>query len=270
MNKGGMCRDPFAGFARPDKLDPQSLLGPNDPPEKAIILATILDAFQSYVYFGIGDAAPDGTPRSNGVIAENFWNDYNYFFNVRSNQPRTWETHARIMDEIVIDEHGRRARHTVVLSNAQLQAMCFDRQFELLQWPFSMDTFLQMVRQHRITVLTKSGAQIRSYMRLLRECSVARCLPGESLPLFLDDADIDMRILLDPHSPEEVAALVTGFNPDHFKTKQTPVRFRPIYRPETVKAVFKLRQVYSGKGSLFEALPHVAYSPGYRDCRMSA
>ena len=283
MSRGGMCREPFAGFARPDKLEPQRLLSPDDPPEKGIILATVLDAFQSYAYGCIGDMAPDGAPRGNGTTLENFWADVNYLFYVRADKRETWED-ARIMRDVYTDdETGERVVRELELTDAQLQAMCFDRHFALLQWPryFTMEAFLEMALEHRRQVLARSGDQIRSYLRLLRECAVYEAAAGLPLPLFIEHPAVDPRILLKPESPDEVASLV-AVDPTLFTARTRPVHrpFRAIYRPETVEAVLTLTAADTGEGTLF-AVPDPSVSsippvsdplddPRGRHCRLSA
>lgn len=235
MSRGGMCRNPFAGFARPDKLDPLRFVGPSDPPEKAVLIAAFLDAFKGFVYFGLGDMAPDGTPRGNGLSAEQFYFDYRYLFVVRSYLPETWAA-ARVMKDTSIDEaSGKRRTRYIELSDSVLKLMCFDRQFELCNFSFSMERFLKMVRDHRMAVLARAGAQIQDYMRLLREFSVLKYAPGHALPLFTAASDVDLRILLEPQSPEEVEDLV-GYLPKCFKARHAREHRAPEFRQDVFEA----------------------------------
>jgi len=249
-----MSKNPFGGFSRLDKLEPQRFLGPHDPPEKAVLLACILDALHTYFYFGLGDEAPDGSPRGNGTTAFNFYADFLYLFVIRASKPRTWE-HARVMKDVSKDETGKRRTTYKTLSDTQLRTMCLDQQYTLLNMPWGpLEWFLQLIRERRQEVLAENEAQIQNYLRLMREHSTKYYLAGHMLPLSTGASEIDMRILLDPWSAQEVAELV-DYVPRCYKAKVARERLMQTWKPEVCEAYQKETiRLAAMQGPIFEAV----------------
>ena len=275
MSRGGMCKNPFGGYTRPDKLDPWLFLPSNAQPEQAIFVATIKDAMLNYLYFGLGGETPDGGARGNGTTAANFYFDFRYFFEVRSTDRATWES-ARTVWRVAKNEvTGKRERQKVVLSDAHLQFCCFDFQYSQLGYALQMDEFLALLREHRKAVLDENVQQILEYTQLLRTISIKRYAAGHALPLFVDASANDLRILLEPRTPKEVADLV-GYMPKCYKTRKAREPYLPTVQAEVIAAGEAVSLRYKRpEGPLHDCVteapvPGVVDDLGNRSARLSA
>lgn len=196
--RGGMSINPFGSHQRLDKLDFSEMLQPNDPPEKAMLLASLTDAVNNYLFFGLG---------KNGTSALEFWFSVEYLFRVRASERATWE-HARVMKTTYFNETaGRRMTTSQTLTDDQLRGGCLDYQWELLSFPMALDTFLDRLQKVRRSIVEENRAQILTYIETLQARSLGVFESGDTIPMNLLATDLET-VLTRPTNPDDVADLV--------------------------------------------------------------
>lgn len=197
-SRGGMCRNPFGGRTRLDRLDFTGLAKGCE--QKVLYLQTITDAVHNYLFFGLG---------RNGTTAEEFAYACEYLFHIRASDASTWPADADKLD-LFLEGSAGPGKPTVVsvdLTDCQLMAMCFDTHYEFsgLSNHMPMDKFLTWLVRTRTQIITDNAAQVDEYLNYMysRACQAAK--PGHQLPLPMFDRHAT---LIRPSSPADVARLM--------------------------------------------------------------
>jgi hypothetical protein len=193
---------------RLDKLDFTDFSDPNmencggAPSEQLIALQLMTDAANNYLYFGLG---------RNGTTIEEFWYGYEFFFQVRSNKPESWQ-HAKYMRTVAVNpETGKRETIIQQLSDMQLEAMCFDTWYSLsgLENLLSIDRFCSWLKRTRREILEDNESQVREYIAMLKRVALSEIGPGHQIPMEYEGLTRSMiDTLVEPSDPAELAALV--------------------------------------------------------------
>lgn len=153
--RGGMSKNSFGGRKRLDHLDLMKFRPANTSPEKMLYLATIQDAAHNYLFYGLG---------RNGTSADEFLAAYKYFFVVQSTDPSTWPTDISISDT---EQEGSYTRE-------QIQAMCFDVQFEHSGFRelISIHKYKCDLIRQRKEILAENWDQVKSYIKSINDREV--------------------------------------------------------------------------------------------------
>jgi hypothetical protein len=168
--KGGMCENPFGGHFRLSKLDIQDWAGGSDQPEELLYRGVILEAVSSYLFFGLGH---------NGMVANEFLMASDYFFNVDSDKPETWnqDREVRVSDIALRAGHGSRKNQIFIqLTDDQMAEMCFDRQYERsgLDRAMNIDWFRRLLKVKRRNIIEANFEQVSAYLKTLRQQAANR------------------------------------------------------------------------------------------------
>lgn len=199
MPSGGMCKRPFGGNVRLDRIDFMDYARGSDDPFKLLYLKVISDAASDFLFFGLG---------KNGCVAQEFWFAHEYFFQCRSYDPTTYE-HSRYLRNSYVDEDLKcRVTKEIALTDNELKLSCFDRHFVTagLDSFISFDQFLVWLRERRQQILEESKEQVNTYLDLLQATSLRR-VPNSQVPYKLNTLD-RFKILTQPESAEQVGELV--------------------------------------------------------------
>lgn len=174
-----MCRNPFGGSTRLDKLDDDHLFT-SDPGDGigALCRSVILDAVNCFLFWGLG---------RNGYVAQEFLAAHDYLFEV-TDDSTTWPVEQRIE-----------------LTDEDMQSMTFPTHFEVAGFErhMTIDRFRRLLRQKRSKIVRDNRDQVKTYLRELRVQAANR---GEYLRDDTRSADLDV-MLLEP-TPEGLAALI--------------------------------------------------------------
>jgi hypothetical protein len=191
MSRGGMCRNPFGGRTRLDRLNLMELLETNAPQEKILFLQTITDAIHNYLFFGLG---------RNGTTAQEFAYACEYLFRVRACAPETWNMEVQAGKK-------RRTSSKQNLSDSQYRSMCFDIHYEYsgLSTYMPLDRFVSWLKQERRHLLDENAPQVAGYMLELYFKACEQASLGHQLPLPIFDY---VDTLVCPKTPTDVARLV--------------------------------------------------------------
>jgi hypothetical protein len=195
-----MCKNPFGGNARLDRIDFMDYASGTDSPFKLLYLKVISDAANNYLYFGFGD---------NHTVPDEFWYATEYFFTCRSYLKETWE-HAKFMRHAYFDETLKKHVSTsIMLSDEELRLSCFDHHYEIAELDRLMpiQQFESWLRRRREELLAENRDQVNTYIDLLQATSMLEIQGGQQMPFKLDTAD-RMQILVRPECPEQVAEMV--------------------------------------------------------------
>ena len=150
----------------------------------------ITQAIQDHLYFGLG---------KNGCVLEEFWFASEYLYTVRSTDPKTWEP-SRYVDRSYEDRSdGNRIRFSEVvrLTDAELESMCFDRQYLSagMDRVMPFDLFVRKLEEQRLVILSSSWQQVITYLA-----------PGKTLSI--DDEMQLLGALVHPSEPDELGSAV--------------------------------------------------------------
>ena len=195
-----MCKNPFGGAARLDRIDFRDYASGTDSPYKLLYLEVIADAASDYLFFGFGQ---------NGTVPDDFWYATEYFFTVRSYKPETWQ-HAKFMRHAYVSEEtGKRVSTTLMLTDDELKQTCFDRHYEIAEldrlMPFAQ--FQDWLRIRREELILENKAQVDAYIDLLQATGMKEVLGEQQVPFKLECAD-RMQVLVRPECPEQVAEMI--------------------------------------------------------------
>jgi hypothetical protein len=204
MSRGGMSKSAFGGRKRLDKIDLLTYKRSIDAPEKIIFQQTILDAANNYLFFGIAE--------KNGTSLSEFWFAYEYFYRVRSSDPKTWPS-SKLLKTTAIDESlNKRTTKIVELTDAQMKAMCFDMHFYISNIKMSIDSFLNKLNLIRTKSIEDNWPQIKSYI-------ISQQTKNHAILNLKNSSEQEWKkILISPESPEELVKLV-GFRTAENKNK---------------------------------------------------
>jgi hypothetical protein len=212
--KGGMCARPFGGHESLNKFDFAFMGDGSHSPEQLIVLSSIADALRSYLYFGLGP---------NKITADEFWFSCQYLFQIRSDRPESWRR-ARILEETYVDEQTRRrATHRLTLSDAQLRGMCFDQQYQLCRFPWSLDYIIARLKATRRAILEASAEQVQAYLLELAEQNLQEVPHGATLH-FQFARERWLNILVEPEEDDLRELLFWHYDP--------PVVTEPAPKPD--------------------------------------
>lgn len=193
----GMCRLPFAGFGRLDKLEDEAFFDhENGNGITAMVRMTILDAVSSYLFFGLG---------KNGTVADEFLAASDYLFQV-TDDSATWPDEAgRRMTLVDRDKSGPVVFRHLRLSDEEMKAMTFPSHFEVggFSRVMTLSRFRRLLNEKRMQIIESNREQVKSYMRQLRADAAGR---GEYLKGDVVAADFD-QMLVEP-TPEGLASLL--------------------------------------------------------------
>jgi hypothetical protein len=200
----GMCRNAFGGHCRLDKLEVSALANGNGSGEELLFRAVIVEAVNSYLFFGLG---------RNGFVSDEFLWSADYFFSADSEQPETWNPERNVQVSDVANGHGKgKDRKFVDLTDDEMKAMCFDRHYALSGLCRSMTIlrFRKLLAEKRRAIVMGNLSQISEYLRSLRDKSATAgeylrsgCVTGDLVETLISPTDEALASLL--YSPRQVA-----------------------------------------------------------------
>lgn len=196
-----MCSNPTGGHIKMTGLTEELLRlnSADSPNEKILWLATICDAANNYLLWGLGE---------NGTSAQQFSDAYTYFFKARSDNPDSWVGKRRLR-EMCTGVNGKRSLRQHVLSEDEMRTMTFDQTYRMarLDEYMPIERFLKVLLENRRTILRENKEQIDEYLDSLRQEEAARVGAGAQLILRTNAYD-QQSVLLHPDSPAQVAELI--------------------------------------------------------------
>ena len=219
-----MCANPTGGHGKITGLTEEllRLLPANAPNEQVLWLATINDASNNYLLWGLGN---------NGTSAQEFSDACTYFFKTRSNDPETWVGKRRLR-EMCLDDKGRRYLREQTLTKEEMRLMTFDYAFKMagLDKCISLPRFLERLIECRRVVVEGNKEQIDRYLQELRDREAARVGPGSQLQLRIYSYD-QQSVLICPDNPRQVAELIylptkprKTYTHSHSRSRQGPLK----------------------------------------------
>lgn len=194
--RGGMCKNPFGGEDRIDRINLLEYLEPNAAPTKVLFLSVIQDAASNYLYAFLG---------KNGTSAEEFFSAHQYFFKVESKKRESWDHHRKIT--LSYQSKGEKVNEVRHLTDSELQFMCFDWHYSLsgLDQYMSIDKFREGLKTKRRRILTQNWEQVHTYVNSLYQHELASITEGSQVPLRVWGADDLLDTLVDPATPLQLA-----------------------------------------------------------------
>lgn len=228
-----MCRNPFGGYGRLDKVEVTRLAGGSCEPMALVMRATILEAVGQYLFFGLG---------RNGTTPDEFVWAHEYLFAIRADQPETWRP-AREMKLAYLGPETGRVRRTLQLNDDELRSMTLCRQYELAGLDRAMDIgrFRRLLSERRRDIVTANRSQINRYLGALRESARSRSefattAPGDLVETLVSPSDLGaLAGLLYPQRPQA--------RPEHRSPFSIPRR----HRGRREWAAGRARNVTTGK-----------------------
>jgi hypothetical protein len=194
-----------------DRLDFVGMMNAADQPEKMLYLQSITDSIHNYLFFGLG---------RNGTTAEEFAYAVEYLFQIRANDPKTWEKRRVMVTTAEDEDTGKRSMVKLDLTDEDMIGMCFDTHYEYsgLSLHMPMDRFLTWMVRERRKIVEENMGQILAYLdSLYYEKACSRAKGGHQLPLPLNDR---LHSLVQPDNLGEIARLV--YLPSKYYSKPKP------------------------------------------------
>ncbi|MCU1251525.1 MAG: hypothetical protein JWQ49_4554 [Edaphobacter sp.] len=195
----GMCPNAFGGYARLDKLEVSELANGKCSGAELLYRATIMDAVCCYLFFGLG---------RNGFIASEFLMAADYFFNVTSDKPETWNPERSVQVSDVAYGCGKgKDRKFIDLTDEEMTSMCFDQHWAQsgLCRAMPIRLFRRLLAEKRRAIVAGNLSQISEYLRSLRDNAATAgeylrpgCVTGDLLETLLSPSGEGLASLLYP------------------------------------------------------------------------
>ncbi len=198
FGRGGMCKNPFGGEERIDRINLLEFLESNATPDKVLYSCIVQDAVSNYLYAFLG---------KNGTSAEEFFSAWQYFFKVVSTDKSSWNHHRTI--KLIYINRGERVVENRYLTDNELQLMCFDKHYDLseLSKHMHIDKFRAKLKTKRRKILNENWEQVKAYINTLYQHELGKVAGGQQVPLQVWNEDL-LEVLIDPPTPLHLANII--------------------------------------------------------------